>query len=161
VRTQGQQRGRPCPRGRTMSARMRVRPRGRECFIPGKFKKDATVRPSHGRPRGHRPTVCPSVRPKMSAWQPWVHWAFHSWDLYQSAISTDAFAGALAVLKIYKHCSGFLHFYGTFISELYIEFLSTFVVFNRFNTNGQVHPSLDKILDWSIVSWILISGLTL
>jgi hypothetical protein len=24
---------------------------------PGNFKKDATVRPSHGRPRGHRPTV--------------------------------------------------------------------------------------------------------
>jgi hypothetical protein len=32
------------------------------CFIPGNFKKDATVRPSHGRPRGHRPTVRPSVR---------------------------------------------------------------------------------------------------
>jgi hypothetical protein len=30
---------------------------------PGNFKKDATVRPSHGRPRGHRPIVRPSVRP--------------------------------------------------------------------------------------------------
>jgi hypothetical protein len=27
---------------------------------PGNFKKDATVRPSHGRPRGHRPIVRPS-----------------------------------------------------------------------------------------------------
>jgi hypothetical protein len=36
-------------------------PRGRECFTPGNFKKDATVRPSHGRPRGHRSTVGPSV----------------------------------------------------------------------------------------------------
>jgi hypothetical protein len=26
----------------------------------GNFKKDATVRPSHGRPRGHRPSVRPS-----------------------------------------------------------------------------------------------------
>jgi hypothetical protein len=33
------------------------------CFIPGIFKKDATVHPSHGRPRGHRPIV----RPKTSA----------------------------------------------------------------------------------------------
>jgi hypothetical protein len=49
------------------------------------------------------------------------------------------------VLKIYKHSSDFLHFYGTFILELYVEFLSTFVVFNRFNTNGQVHPRLDTI----------------
>jgi hypothetical protein len=38
-------------------------PRGRECSTPGNFQKDATVRPSHGRPRGHRPTVHPSVRP--------------------------------------------------------------------------------------------------
>jgi hypothetical protein len=27
------------------------------CFTPGNFKKDATVRPSHRRPRGHRPSV--------------------------------------------------------------------------------------------------------
>jgi hypothetical protein len=32
------------------------------CFIPGNFKKNATVRPSHGRPRGHRPIVRPSIR---------------------------------------------------------------------------------------------------
>jgi hypothetical protein len=47
------------------------------------------------------------------------------------------------VLKICKHYSNFLQFYGTFISELYIEFLSTFVVFIKFNTNGQVYPRLD------------------
>jgi hypothetical protein len=34
---------------------------------PGNFKKDAIVRPSHGRPRGHRPILRPSVRPKTSA----------------------------------------------------------------------------------------------
>jgi hypothetical protein len=33
------------------------------CFIPGNFKKDVTVRLSHGRPHGHRPIVRPSVRP--------------------------------------------------------------------------------------------------
>jgi hypothetical protein len=38
-------------------------PRGRGSFTPGNFKRDAVVRPSHGRPRGHRP----SVRPKTSA----------------------------------------------------------------------------------------------
>jgi hypothetical protein len=56
------------PRGHV---RVRVdacqRPRGRGSFTPGNFKKDATVRPSHGRPRGHRPIVRPSVRPKTSA----------------------------------------------------------------------------------------------
>jgi hypothetical protein len=31
------------------------------CFTPGNFKKDATVRLSHGRPHGHRPIVRPSV----------------------------------------------------------------------------------------------------
>jgi hypothetical protein len=45
-------------RGRMRApARLLVRPRGRECFTPGNFKKDATVRPSHGRPRSHRPSV--------------------------------------------------------------------------------------------------------
>jgi hypothetical protein len=39
------------------------RPRGRGSFTLGNFKKDATVRPSHGRPCGHRPIVRPSVRP--------------------------------------------------------------------------------------------------
>jgi hypothetical protein len=33
------------------------------CFTPGNFKKDATVRPSLGRPRNHRPIVCLSVCP--------------------------------------------------------------------------------------------------
>jgi hypothetical protein len=37
------------------------------CFTPGNFKKDATVRPSHGRPCGHRPIVHSSARLKMSA----------------------------------------------------------------------------------------------
>jgi hypothetical protein len=31
-------------------------------FTPGNFKKVATVRPSHGRPRGHRPIFRPSIR---------------------------------------------------------------------------------------------------
>jgi hypothetical protein len=52
-------RGRPCPHGRTpASARTHGRVRAdAPCFILGNFKKDATVRPSHGRPCGHRPTV--------------------------------------------------------------------------------------------------------
>jgi hypothetical protein len=52
------------PRRCTISARTlhvradaRVCPHGRECFTLGNFKKDAIVRPSHGRPRGHRPSV--------------------------------------------------------------------------------------------------------
>jgi hypothetical protein len=59
------------------SARMHSCPRGRECvradapcFTPGNFKKDATVRPSHGRPCRHRLIVRSSVRLKMSARQP-------------------------------------------------------------------------------------------
>jgi hypothetical protein len=54
------------------SARARVRLRGRTTvradaavLPPGNFKKDATVRPSHGRPHGHRPIVRPSVRPSV------------------------------------------------------------------------------------------------
>jgi hypothetical protein len=47
---------------------------------------------------------------------------------------------ALAVLKIYKHSLDFLYFFGTFILELYLEFLSAFVMSIKFNTNGQVHP---------------------
>jgi hypothetical protein len=35
------------------------------CFTPCNFKKDATVRPSHERPRGHCPIVRPSVRPSV------------------------------------------------------------------------------------------------
>jgi hypothetical protein len=51
------------PRGRTRAfARTHGRIRAdASCFIPGNFKKDATVRLSHGRPRGHRPIVRPSV----------------------------------------------------------------------------------------------------
>jgi hypothetical protein len=67
--------GRPCLRGRArVGADASLRPRGRArvrvdapCFTPGDFKKNATVRPSHGHPRGHRPFVRPSVRPKTSA----------------------------------------------------------------------------------------------
>jgi hypothetical protein len=50
---------RPCGR-----ARIRA---DAPCFILGNFRKDATVRLSHGRPRGHRPfenvrmtTLCPA-----------------------------------------------------------------------------------------------------
>jgi hypothetical protein len=32
---------------------------------PGNFITDATMRPSHGRRSGHRPTVRPSVRPSV------------------------------------------------------------------------------------------------
>jgi hypothetical protein len=83
-------RGRPCPRGRLgASARMPhvradafLRPRGRNCprgcwdasarmrcciradasvLPPGNFITDATVRPSHGQPSGHRAIVRLSV----------------------------------------------------------------------------------------------------
>jgi hypothetical protein len=52
-------RGRPCPRGCWAAS---ARTHGRvhadaPCFTPGNFKKDAIVRPSHGRPHGHRPIV--------------------------------------------------------------------------------------------------------
>jgi hypothetical protein len=47
------------------------------------------------------------------------------------------------VLKIRKHSSDFLHFFGTFILELYIEFLSAPVMFIKFNANTQVHLRLD------------------
>jgi hypothetical protein len=43
---------------------------------PGKFKKDATVRQSHGRPRGHRMTVRPSVIVRVTTLDPTV------WLLY-------------------------------------------------------------------------------
>jgi hypothetical protein len=32
---------------------------------PGNFVMDATVRPSHARLSGHRPSVCPSIRPSV------------------------------------------------------------------------------------------------
>jgi hypothetical protein len=48
------------PHGLTCaSARIHSYPRGRECFTPGNFITNATVRPSHGRPSGYRPTVRP------------------------------------------------------------------------------------------------------
>jgi hypothetical protein len=51
------------PRGRMVASHGLTRVRAdAHCFIPGNFKKDATVRPSHGRPRGHCPSVRPSVR---------------------------------------------------------------------------------------------------
>ena len=70
---------------------------------------------------------------------------FQSGDLYRSAINIDVKAGAPTVLKIYKYSINFLYFFDTFISELYIEFLSIFVIFIKFNTNWQVHPRLDTI----------------
>jgi hypothetical protein len=49
--------------GRCPSARTHVRVRADTGVLsPGNFKKDATVLPSHRRPRGHRPIVRPSVR---------------------------------------------------------------------------------------------------
>jgi hypothetical protein len=48
------------------SVRTHVRVRADASVLPpGNFKKDTTVRPSHGRPRGHRLTVRPSVRPSV------------------------------------------------------------------------------------------------
>jgi hypothetical protein len=51
----------------------KMRPHGRvcvradaPCFIPGNFEKDAIVRPSHGRPCGHPPTVRPSENVRMT-----------------------------------------------------------------------------------------------
>jgi hypothetical protein len=60
-------RSRPRVRGHA-SARTHARVCADAAVLPpGNFKKDATVRPSHGRPRGHRPIVRPSVRP--SVWK--------------------------------------------------------------------------------------------
>jgi hypothetical protein len=48
------------PRGRCPSARMHSRVHADARVLPlGNFITDATVRPSHGRPSGHRPTVRP------------------------------------------------------------------------------------------------------
>jgi hypothetical protein len=60
-------RTRLCPHGRMCaSARTHVRIRADvHCFTPGNFKKDATVRPGHGRPHGHYQTVRPFVRPSV------------------------------------------------------------------------------------------------
>jgi hypothetical protein len=49
------------PRGRAMSARMPLSVRADASILSlGNFITDATVRLSHGRPSGHRPTVRPS-----------------------------------------------------------------------------------------------------
>jgi hypothetical protein len=64
----------PHPRGRTlasaqtpMSARTHCRVRTDAlCFTLGNFKTDTTVRPSHGRPHGHRPIVRPSENVRMT-----------------------------------------------------------------------------------------------
>jgi hypothetical protein len=58
----------PCPCGcQHIRVDASARPCGCECFTLGNFKKDATVRLSHGCPCGHRPTARPSVRPLSSA----------------------------------------------------------------------------------------------
>jgi hypothetical protein len=57
-----------CPSARMLhaSAQTCSRPRGRGSFTPGNFKKDATVRPSHGRLAAIvRSSVRPSVRPSV------------------------------------------------------------------------------------------------
>jgi hypothetical protein len=81
---------RPCGRARVRadmgvhadalgSARMHGRVRtDAPCFIPGNFKKDATVRPSHGRPRSHCPIVRPSVQ-KRPRGNPGNEWKEHGW----------------------------------------------------------------------------------
>jgi hypothetical protein len=53
------------------------------------------------------------------------------------------------VLKIRKHSYDFLYFFGTFIFELYVEFLSTPVMFIKFNANAQVRPWLDTFQEES------------
>jgi hypothetical protein len=50
------------PLGRTLSAWMRRVCADASVLLLGNFITDATVRPSHGRLNGHRPTVRPSVR---------------------------------------------------------------------------------------------------
>jgi hypothetical protein len=42
-------------------------PHGRADLPPSNFITDATMRPRHGRPSGHRPTVRSFVRPQLSA----------------------------------------------------------------------------------------------
>jgi hypothetical protein len=105
-----------------------------------------------------------------------VQYSFQSWDLCRSTVGSNTLARAPAVLKIHRHSSNSLQFFGTFILELYVEFLFATIMFIKFNANGQVRPRLDtiqkanswimmlnhwttssnKILDWFIVSWIYI-----
>jgi hypothetical protein len=58
------------------------------------------------------------------------------------------------MLKIRKHSSDFLYFFGTFILELQVEFLSVPVMFIKFNANEQVRPRLDTFQKTS--PWILM-----
>jgi hypothetical protein len=60
---EGRERGRGGRRGKGRECVCVGAPclRGRACFTAGNFKKDATVRPSHRCPRGHRPTVRPKT----------------------------------------------------------------------------------------------------
>ena len=53
------------------------------------------------------------------------------------------------MLKIHKHSYIFLHFFGTFIFELYVEFLSMPIMFIEFNANVQVRPRLDTFQEKS------------
>jgi hypothetical protein len=71
--------------------------------------------------------------------------AFHSQDPYQTTVGTDSSIRALVGLKIRKHSSDLLQFFGTFILELYIELLYAIVMFIKLNANGQVHLRLDTI----------------
>jgi hypothetical protein len=49
-----------------MSARTHGRVRADASVLPPcNFITDATVSLSHGRPSGHRPTICPSIRPSV------------------------------------------------------------------------------------------------
>ena len=71
--------------------------------------------------------------------------AFHSQDPYQTIVGADGSIRALVGLKIYKHSSDLLQFFGTFILELYVELLFAIVMFIKLNANGQVRPKLDTI----------------
>jgi hypothetical protein len=74
-----------------------------------------------------------------------VQCAFQSRDPCQTTVSTDGRARALMGLKICKHSSNLLQFFGTFILELYVGLLSATVMFIKLNANGQVHPRLNTI----------------
>jgi hypothetical protein len=67
-----------------------------------------------------------------------VQCAFQSRNLCHSTVGIDGMAGAPIVLKIYEHSSHSLHFFGTFILELFIEFFFAAVMFIKVNANGQV-----------------------
>jgi hypothetical protein len=75
-------------------------------------------------------------------WVGHVQCAFQSQDL---CLGTNGMARAPAVLKICNHSSNSLQFFGTFILELYVEFLSTTVMFIKINANGQVRLRSETI----------------